>query len=269
MVAWTRLSMGLALWIALAPAVSAAPTDVAAPTPAQRLELETLKGQLSDPAHQAQTRREAALLLLTRPYPQAASLACDFLNDASNRPAQVALAEAILETGRTDPAFIKPLLAMLSGNEPSVRSPAAAALATYKDVSVLEEFGRIASDGKTAAEVRLMVIEAMGGVIDKKAADALVALLDDPKPAVVNAACGALGRLTSIRAFKQDTEQWKKWWTQNRDKPQSEWLNGLAENLAKSNAALRATAADPEKHRAYLLRASLIESVRKRQAENG
>jgi 3-(3-hydroxy-phenyl)propionate hydroxylase len=39
------------------------------------------------------------------------------------------------------------------------------------------------------------------------------------------------------------------------------------EARAKSNAALRATAADPEKHRAYLLRASLIESVRKRRAE--
>ena len=34
---------------------------------------------------------------------------------------------------------------------------------------------------------------------------------------------------------------------------------------AKSNAALRATASDPEKHRAYLLKASLIESVRKRR----
>ena len=41
------------------------------------------------------------------------------------------------------------------------------------------------------------------------------------------------------------------------------------EARAKSNAALRSTAADPEKHRAYLLRASLIESMRKRQAENG
>jgi 3-(3-hydroxy-phenyl)propionate hydroxylase len=36
---------------------------------------------------------------------------------------------------------------------------------------------------------------------------------------------------------------------------------------AKGNAALRGMAADPEAHRAYLLRASLIESVRKRQAE--
>jgi len=36
---------------------------------------------------------------------------------------------------------------------------------------------------------------------------------------------------------------------------------------AKGNAALRAMAADPEAHRAYLLRASLIESVRKRRAE--
>jgi 3-(3-hydroxy-phenyl)propionate hydroxylase len=37
------------------------------------------------------------------------------------------------------------------------------------------------------------------------------------------------------------------------------------EARARSNAALRAIAADPEKHRAYLLRASLIESVRKRK----
>ena len=36
----------------------------------------------------------------------------------------------------------------------------------------------------------------------------------------------------------------------------------------KSNAALRATAPDLEKRRAYLLRASPIESVHKRQAEN-
>jgi len=36
---------------------------------------------------------------------------------------------------------------------------------------------------------------------------------------------------------------------------------------AKSNASLRAIAADPAAHRAYLLRASLIDSVRKRQAE--
>jgi 3-(3-hydroxy-phenyl)propionate hydroxylase len=35
---------------------------------------------------------------------------------------------------------------------------------------------------------------------------------------------------------------------------------------ARSNAALRATAADPAAHRAYLLRASLIEAVRRRQA---
>jgi 3-(3-hydroxy-phenyl)propionate hydroxylase len=35
---------------------------------------------------------------------------------------------------------------------------------------------------------------------------------------------------------------------------------------AQNNEALRRTAADPVAHRAYLLRASLIESVRKRAA---
>jgi 3-(3-hydroxy-phenyl)propionate hydroxylase len=39
------------------------------------------------------------------------------------------------------------------------------------------------------------------------------------------------------------------------------------EQRAKSNAALRQTAADPDAHRAYLLRASLIDSVRKRAAQ--
>jgi hypothetical protein len=39
------------------------------------------------------------------------------------------------------------------------------------------------------------------------------------------------------------------------------------EARARSNATLRATAADPDKHRAYLLRASLIESARKRRTE--
>jgi 3-(3-hydroxy-phenyl)propionate hydroxylase len=35
---------------------------------------------------------------------------------------------------------------------------------------------------------------------------------------------------------------------------------------AKNNEALRKTAADPAAHRAYLLRASLIDSVRERAA---
>jgi 3-(3-hydroxy-phenyl)propionate hydroxylase len=37
---------------------------------------------------------------------------------------------------------------------------------------------------------------------------------------------------------------------------------------AKNNAALQATAADPAAHRAYLLRASLIDSVRKSPAKS-
>jgi hypothetical protein len=36
---------------------------------------------------------------------------------------------------------------------------------------------------------------------------------------------------------------------------------------ARNNTALRATAADPAAHRAYLLKASLIDSVRKAQPE--
>ena len=76
-----------------------------------------------------EAKREAALLLLTRSYPQATALLKAFLGDSSNRPAQVAVAEAIAHSGRTRPAFVQPLLAMLTGKEPSVRAAAANALA--------------------------------------------------------------------------------------------------------------------------------------------
>jgi 3-(3-hydroxy-phenyl)propionate hydroxylase len=52
------------------------------------------------------------------------------------------------------------------------------------------------------------------------------------------------------------------------DDRQQEALGGEgSRKAAENNAFLRATAADPVAHRAYLLRASLLESVRKRRAE--
>jgi len=48
--------------------------------------------------------------------------------------------------------------------------------------------------------------------------------------------------------------------------PYSCYLPAYLRIPAKNNEALRRTAADPVAHRAYLLRASLIDSVRKRAA---
>lgn len=216
----------------------AARTDLPALTPDQQVELKTLIAQLSDPERTARTRGEAALLLLTRTYPQAGIALCDFLADASNRPAQIAVAGAIVKSGRADKKFVKSLVAMLTSDEPAVRSPAADALATCKDCGGLEELIHILSDRQTDRDIRLVIISSMQRILDKKAVDALVSLLNDKDESISRAACDALANLTSIRAFGQDTEQWKNWWLKNRNKRRSDWLADLAESLAGANRNL-------------------------------
>ncbi|KPK86709.1 MAG: hypothetical protein AMJ81_00515 [Phycisphaerae bacterium SM23_33] len=206
-------------------------------TPAERAELEMLSRQLAEPDRAAKTKREAALLLLSRTYPQAAAKVEQFLKDDSNRPAQIAVAEAIAESGQTRQEFVKPLLAMLTGPEPSVRTPAANALAAFKDPGVLDEFVKLVADRRTDPAARLVIIAAMQRILDKKAVDALIGLLDDPEEAIRNAACDSLAKLTSI-PFGRDRGRWKSWWSANKQKPRSVWLADLADSLARANLQL-------------------------------
>ncbi len=208
-------------------------------TPDQQVELETLTAQLSDPDRTAMTKGEAALLLLSRTYPQAGVALRDFLADASNRPAQVAVAGAIVRSGRADRQFVKPLAAMLTCNEPAVRSPAAEALAVCKDCGGLDELIRIFSNRRTGHDIRMAIIPAMQRMLDKKAIDALVSLLDEKDETIRHAACDALTNLTSIHTFGRDARQWKRWWSKNRNKRRSDWLAGLAEGFAEANLNLK------------------------------
>ena len=220
-------------------AAGAAPSGKARPlTPAQRTELQTLKAQLADPERTARTKRDAAVLLLTRPYPQAVDALGEFLQDKTNRAARIAIAEAVAQTGLTRPEFIPPLVAMLTGPDAAARGPAAQALSAYKDGGVLEEFTQLVTDPKTDRSIRLVIISAMQRILDKRAVDALVRLLGDRDEDVRNAACDALGKLTNIRAFGRDPRRWKSWWAKNKGKPQSEWLIDLADSLARANLEL-------------------------------
>lgn len=226
------------LWLAVVGACAQGPS--APLTGAEEITFRTLKGQLADPTRSAATKTEAAGLLLSHSHPQAERILNEFLNDSSNRQGQVAVADAVARLGAARKSFIEPLLAMLTGTEPSVRSAAAVALATYKNNGVTEKLIAIAKDAKRDRAVRLVTISALGQVLDKKAADTLVGLLDDPDTDIRDAAAEALGNLTNIRAFGADADQWKRWWKRNKDKDHSVWLADLADNLARENARLKA-----------------------------
>ncbi len=203
----------------------------------EQTELRTLTGQLTDPDRSAKTKLEAATLLLNRAYPQATEALGGFLADVTNRPAQVAVADAIAAQGGSD-VFVEPLMAMLTGDEPTVRAPAARALMTYKNHGVVGRLMAMTLDGATDGEVRLVLIETLGGLLDKTVVDTLVQLMDDPDPAIRKASAGALTRLTSIHAFGDDPVQWKKWWARNKDKDRSQWMSDLADSLARSKLEL-------------------------------
>ena len=209
-------------------------------TDEQEQELQMFSGQLADSSRSAKTKAEAADMLLRRTYPQAAEVLRRFLTDASNRPAQLAIAEAIAHHGSGSPTFIDPLLAMLTGAEASVRAPAARALATYKNGGVMGKLIAIAEDGQADKAVRLATISALERVLDRQAVGALVRLVDDGDAGICGAAAEALAKLTNIRTFGTDAGRWRRWWARSKNKPASEWLADLAESLGRDKARLEA-----------------------------
>ena len=209
-------------------------------TAEQEMELKTFAAQLAEPGRSTKTKLEAAELLLTRSYPQAVKTLEGFLSDRTNRPARIAIAQAIVQVGGARKVFIAPLTAMLTGEDVAVRGAAARALATYKNHGVTAKLIQIATDAKRDQAVRLTVIGALQRVLDKVAVDALVRLLDDRDQAIRAAAAGALAKLTNIRAFGTSRTQWRSWWEENKDKPRSEWLADLADRLARSKAVVEA-----------------------------
>ena len=210
-------------------------------TTAEEMELKTFQGQLADAARDPKTKLDAASLLLSRTYSQAAVILKDFLLDNSNRPAQIAIAEAVVRAGASDQTlFIDPLLAMLTGTEATVRDPAGRALASYKNSGVTAKLIDIAADKKRDRAIRLVTIASLQRILDKQVVDALVGLLDDPDAALRQAAADALVQLTNIRAFGNNRAKWQDWWRQNMNKDRSQWLADLADSLGQAKTALEA-----------------------------
>lgn len=215
--------------------------DLPALSEAEQKDLHLLTGQLSDPTRVAKTKLEAAQQLLSRSYPQAAEALKGFLEANDNRPAQIAVAEAIALRGGKERAFIKPLVAMLTGVEPSVRAPAARALATYKNHGVRVQLMDLVRAPKTDRAARLEIITILQSMLDKQAVVTLIDLLDDADAAIRDAADAALTKLTSFRTFGDDpAREWKQWWQLNKDKSPAVWLADRAESLGRAKAALDA-----------------------------
>jgi HEAT repeat protein len=205
---------------------------------AEQGELSTLWDMLNAPDSPPKTRYQAATLLLTKTQPRAAQILLEALADRIRRPAGVAVAQAITESGRCGTAFVAPLLAMLADADPAVRVAAATALSQSADPAVRRQLCDVAGDTSLSDGPRLACIAALGRIVDSQCIDRLVWLLDDPHAPLRAAAAESLSRLTGIRRFGADAPAWNAWWKENQNKPKDQWLADLAEGLCQQNSAL-------------------------------
>lgn len=209
-----------------------------APAPDPNLELQTLRGQLGDADREIKTRIEAAQILLARATPEADAIVLAFLNESKNPAAQMAVAEAIANRKDDREAFSKPLLAMLTGTEPTVRASAARALAAGRNRSTLGKLTALALEAKHDPAVRLVVVQALQRVPEREAVETLVRLLRDGDDALRSAAADSLAKLTNLRSYGADPQAWDAWWAKHKDKKPLEWYSTLAEGLIQSNSVL-------------------------------
>jgi HEAT repeat protein len=213
-----------------------------------------LLGQLTDTSRAARTRREAAELLLCRDEPETTAELRRLL-EGDNAAAQVAIAEAVAARGGGPQAFVEPLTSLLTGEEASVRAPAARALARYDrppGQAGLRRLVEVATDGDRPRGVRLAAVEGLGESLGRRSMDALVRLVGGPDDAVRQAAAAALAKRTGIRSYGADAARWRRWWQPRRDTPRGEWLAEMIDTLSRSKTALEA---ENERLRARLARA--------------
>ncbi|MBI5724680.1 MAG: HEAT repeat domain-containing protein [Planctomycetes bacterium] len=216
------------------------PTGSSGLSAGQQMELRTWQSQLSDPGRDQRERVEAARQMLSAQYPQAMQVLKETMEDDRNPSAQQAVAIAVAWRGTGPAELFGPLLAALASREGMVRSAAAQALAVYRGDETLGKVMAIARDVKAGGGTRLAAIASIQKVLDKRGVEALIGLLDDSDNMVRAAAEEALVKLTGIRSFGADRQQWQGWWEKNRDKDASDWVNDMTEGLARSKAALEA-----------------------------
>jgi HEAT repeat protein len=242
--------VGITAWSVWAEATSTPSTSLPVD---QELTLQTLKRQLADPKRTAETRLDAARLLLANSSTQSVRVLRQFLADSSNIGAQQAVAEAIAEDGGGRKEFIAPLMTMLTGDEPQVRSSAARALVTYPNGGVAERLIGVAKDHTLDRGIRRVTIEALQRIVAKRCIEALIDLLGDPDPSIRSAAAESLRRMTNIRRFGASRSMWNAWFQKHRDMDEITWLEEMNDGLTRAKMSL-----ERENTR---LRARLIEAM--------
>ena len=181
-----------------------------------------------------QQRAEAAQRLLEIATPDARQLITAGLSDGDDRT-QLACARAIADHDIIDPAWLAGLVRLLGHDRPTTEA-AARALARYEGNDAADS-ALIGFATDHNQPFRTAAIPALGQVVQKPVAEALVNVVNDPgeEEAARNAAIDALAHLSGQRAVGPEGRFWSQWWNARAARNPANWR---AQVLAEQHPSL-------------------------------
>lgn len=234
-------SYGQAAMEAAAPA--AGMTDAEVQEQANRAtELKLLLGILREPKLDNAQRRDAAMGLIRRGWPDAiAELESDLRPDGDAGTYR-AIAQAVAATaGQAPESLAPPMLKLLASADESLAADLGVALSRYPSSEIVNELVTVVQDDSTSPSHRRAAILALGHHRTQFVAGVLVDLLAKEKPGPMrDATSQALANLTGITAYGDDAERWRRWWQSHQTLFQRQWLDALLDNFARRTQALAA-----------------------------
>jgi len=138
------------------------------------------------------------------------------------------------------PDVLDPIVNRVFDPSKRIRRVARAAARAFAETTpgpIVERLELIAMDGSQPVQNRGLAVEALGETRDPVAVPALMPLLDDPDPSVVDAVRMALIKV-SRQDFGTSSEKWRGWWAANKERHRIEWLiDALMHDMASIRAA--------------------------------
>lgn len=198
--------------------------------------------------------------------------------DGASTPARTAVATALAELpDRLTPAYIEPLVRMLSLPDASATKAARAALAAYRDERPIAALRACILNPESPFPGRIEALLLLGGMTHREALAVLAEALADPDPRIQQRALESMQQVAGV-TFERGTEGALEWWRTIRSLSQEEWQQREIERLRAENArtggALQQVEArlgrslrdaylrTPESERPELLRGYLAEPLR-------
>lgn len=211
---WLRTAILAAATAAGAPPLFAPRPALAAevaPVPTKQ-DLDQLRKSLVDANVAPLDRDRAAQRLISYGHATADYVLRQVLESPRNTEGKLAVTKALPLAPQANLVFVGPLRDLLDNAD--LAKTAALALASYRTSEVARGILVAFAENTTKPlKSRLVVVSALGKLVDRRTAEVLIRLLNKDSNALIrSAAADALVEMTGLSQYGQDAQQWNRWW---------------------------------------------------------